>query len=91
MKLTEQEARDIVNEDHEFWRAETSEQIIDHHRWSVSIQRVFKHTPSGKFYEFLWMRGATEQQWEEPFEGEKEVEVVEVKSVEKVVIDWVPV
>ena len=91
MKLTVEEATRIINDDHVLWKAETSEEMVDHHRWSISMYRVFKHIPSGKYYGIAWMRGATEQQWQEPFEGETEVDVMEVKAVSKVVTDWVPV
>lgn len=87
MKLTGDEARDIVWEDHEDW-----EQIEAYPtgsgRWSIWQEGIFLHKPTGKYYQFNWSFGATEQQDESPFEYEEEVEPVEVVQVEKVVKVW---
>ena len=91
MKLSAEVAREIVRGyHHEDWQ-EVTKSITDHSRWSVYYTGVFLHIPSGKHYWLHWSIGATEQQYERPFEYDKEVEAVEVRQVEKVVTDWVPV
>ena len=90
MKLSAEVAREIVYDDHEDWQ-EVTKSMTDHTRWSVYYTGVFLHTPSGKHYWLHWSVGATEQQDERPFEYDKETEAIEVRQVEKVVVDWVPV
>lgn len=86
MRLTEQEARDIVYEDHEDWETVETE-IEDTTRWSIVHSGVFKHLPTGKHYFTYWSVGATETQDQQPFEYDEPV-FNEVKQVEKVVKVW---
>jgi len=63
--------------------------IIGMGRWSIHHRAVFEY--EGKTYATTYRVGATECQDERPFEGVDEVEVVEVRPVERVVIDYVVV
>jgi len=45
--------------------------IIDHGRWSVTHEMVFKH--EGKFYMTTYRVGATESQDESPYEYEDDM------------------
>lgn len=64
--------------------------VIDTSRWSVIYNLVFEFR--GKFYQTSYSVGATESQDESPFEYEPdEIEVTEVKQIEKTVIDYVKV
>lgn len=71
---------DLLNEVFE----EVYDNIIDHSRWSIGYEKVFKH--EGKFYITYYSRGATEYQDESPYEYDgDEIECAEVVPVEKVV------
>ena len=60
------------------------ETILDHSRWSVTYEMVFKY--NDKFYKTTYSRGATEYQDESPFEHEDdEIEVPEVFPVQKTI------
>ena len=89
MKLSKDEARDVIWDDHEDWR-EIESNVIDNNRWSIVHKGVFKHTPTNKYYSVNWRTGATEMQDERPFEYEDEIEFVEVEQVEVVVKQWKP-
>lgn len=90
MKLSAEVAREVIYGDNEDWK-EVTKSITSRSRWSIFYEGVFLHVPSNKHYWFNWSVGATEQQDEIPYEFDKEVEPVEVRPVEKVVTDWVPV
>lgn len=87
MKLTGQQAREIVCEYDENWE-EIESNPVDTSRWSIHYEGIFKHIPTEKYYKFKWRVGATEDQDERPFEYAKEVIPVEVHKVEKVVQVW---
>jgi hypothetical protein len=89
MKLSREEGRWAVHNDHEDWERVESH-IINHTRWSVHHRGVFKHLPTGKHYRLDWSVGATEQQWERPFE-DSDPKPVEVEQVEITIKDWRPV
>ena len=84
MKLTREEARDIIWQDNEDWET-VEEERVGHSRWSIQIESIVKHLPSDKFYRVYWSKGATEQQYEKPFENEDPV-FTEVHQVEKTVV-----
>ena len=88
MKLTGEEARNIVFADTDEWEKIQSE-IVQNTRWSIIHTGVFKHIESGKYYRFNWSEGATEIQDELPYEYEDEVEVHEVLPKEKTIIEYV--
>lgn len=88
MKLTAEEARWMVCDDHDDFEA-IEENITDTSRWSIHYEGIFKHTPTGKYYSVDWSVGATEQQDERAFEYDTEVELTEVEQVEVTVTKWV--
>ena len=88
MQLTSEEGRLVIGDDHDDW-AKVKEEIIDTRRWLVRRLGVFKHIPSGKFYQICWSEGATEQQDEQPFEFGTP-ELTEVVEKETLVKTWVP-
>lgn len=63
--------------------------IIDNTRWSIVHEIVFE--VDGKFYSTYYEEGATECQYEEPWESEDEIECTEVELVPVVKHEWVPV
>jgi len=65
------------------------DEIIDHSRWSVIHNIVFEH--EGKFYQTGYSVGATESQYESPWEYDDEVECTEVELKEVMVKQWVTV
>lgn len=91
MKLTRDEAREVIYGDHEDFEAvKGTVKIIDQGRWSTASEGVFLHKPSGKHYLLNWSQGSTESQDESPFEY-SDPDPVEVESKEVTVIEWVPV
>ncbi len=92
MKLTAEEARDIVFDDSDDWfYINGTEKIIGRSRWRIEKEGVFMHRPSKKYYLFDWQVGATEMQDEQPYEYVDYVEPTEVVLREVVVERWVPV
>lgn len=89
MKLTGEEARDIVYEDDGDWKAVSIISIIDTSRWSVIQSQVFKFVLTGQFYEFIWSEGATECQDERAYENETFYEPIEVEEKEVTIKQWV--
>jgi hypothetical protein len=90
MKLTAEEARKVVYEDHDdFDLVGDSKHIIDHTRWSVIYEAVFFHVPSGEHYKFSWSKGATESQDEQPYEYDDFYESVKVERKIVAIIEWV--
>lgn len=83
MKLTAEEACEIIDGDHEDWE-KVQKTITGKSRWSIHRQGIFRHLPTGKLYKLEWSEGATEQQSEEPFQY-ADPELIEVQAVEKVV------
>ena len=58
--------------------------VMDTSRWSINKRMVFKF--DNKYYVTFYSVGATEQQYEEPYEYEKDlIECREVKPVKKTV------
>lgn len=66
-----------------------SRTLIGSDRWSLNYELVFRF--EDKFYRAYYSTGATEQQYEQPWEFEVEVECDEVHLVEKVIEVWEPV
>lgn len=65
------------------------EHIIDHRRWSVVRERVFRH--EGKFYCTVYSVGATEYQDMHPYEYDDDmIECEEVELVPRLMMVWVP-
>lgn len=63
--------------------------IVDTSRWSIHHEIIFAH--DGKYYRTYYSEGATEMQFEIPWEYETEVECTEVELKEVKVMKWVPV
>lgn len=79
MKLTGEEARNVVYNDHDDWKpVKGTRKTEDHERWTVGYTEVFEHIPTKKFYSFYWTKGATEHQDQSAYEDEEEVEPYEV-------------
>lgn len=88
MIVTPEFARNILSHKEDDWE-KISEEIVDQDRWSTCIERIYKY--QDKFYQIYWWKGSTEYQEHLPFEGETEVEFVEVKPVQKMVTVYEPV
>lgn len=65
------------------------DRIVDTTRWSVVHEIVFED--NGKFYQTTYSVGATEMQYEIPWEYVDEVKCIEVELREVKVKKWVPV
>lgn len=65
------------------------DQIIDKTRWSIIHECVFEF--ENKFYLTTYSEGATEMQYETPWEYEDEIECVEVELREVLIKRWMPV
>lgn len=63
--------------------------IIDHTRWSVCHELIFKY--QDKYYSAGYSVGATEHQDESPWEYDEEVECTEVHKVPKMIEVWEPI
>jgi len=64
------------------------DKIIDHTRWSVIHEIVFKNNDN-KTYRTTYSEGATESQFEAPWEYEDDIECTEVELKEVVRLEWV--
>ena len=82
MKLSEEEAREIVYEDHEDWDM-VHHEFTGQRRWVAENYSIHIHKPSEKHYAFNYDTPLTESQDSEPFEYGGEVTPVEVHQVEK--------
>jgi hypothetical protein len=63
------------------------EKIVDTTRWSVITEVVVRRLSDGKFFSDSYSKGATEQQWEKPYEN-SDPDFTEVFPVEKVIISY---
>lgn len=87
MKVSVEEARNVVWGDTSEWRTIKTE-VVDTTRWSTIHEGIFEHIQSGKFYDVSWSVGSTEMQDERPFEyNTKDIDFIEVEEKEV----WVPV
>jgi hypothetical protein len=66
--------------------------LIDHNRWSVIKECVFRtdDMPEGFFWMTTYSQGATESQSEEPWEYVDEVKCTLVRRGTKTVDAWIP-
>jgi hypothetical protein len=67
LKLTGEEGRRIIYEDHEDFELVRSE-IVDNSRWSVVYEDVYQRLSDKKFFKTTYTKGATEMQDERPYE-----------------------
>jgi broad specificity polyphosphatase/5'/3'-nucleotidase SurE len=91
MKLTGDEARDVVYDNSPDWEQASSRTIVDQSRWETFYDQVFKNKTDNKFYQFDWSEGSTEEQDTQAYEYQTEYEPVEVEEVEVTVKQWQPV
>ncbi|KIN36467.1 hypothetical protein ABEV77_20165 [Bacillus subtilis] len=63
------------------------EEITDTSRWSIHYRIVFSY--QGRFFETFYSKGATENQYESPWEFEEQVDCYEVELKEMKVRKWV--
>lgn len=87
MEISKEDARDLISGDLEGWK-EIEREITDTSRWSIHYTGIFR-SPDNRNFCMWWSEGATEQQWELPFEHD-EPELVEVKPVPTTIIKWEP-
>jgi hypothetical protein len=67
LRLTPDEGRSILYEDHEDFELVTSE-IVDNTRWSIVYEDVYQRLSDKKFFKTTYTKGATEMQDERPYE-----------------------
>jgi hypothetical protein len=89
MKLTNEEGRRIICEDHDDWIPVEGADIIETNRWTILVSQVFQHKPSGEHYQLYWRQGATEEQDEQPFEFDAP-EPIKVVAKEVTTTRWEP-
>lgn len=65
------------------------DKIIENSRWSIYHEIIFEY--EGKFYQTYYSVGATECQYESPWEYDDEIICTEVKKKSVVVEQWVPI
>lgn len=63
-----------------------SNKIVDKSRWSVIYELIFEL--DGKYWQTGYSCGATEAQYEQPWEFEDMVECVEVEPYEETVVKY---
>lgn len=84
IKLTGDEGRSIVYEDHDDFKLVTSK-IVDVTRWSIVHEDVYQRLSDKKFFKTTYRKGATEMQDERPYEYVDAV-FEEVFPVEKTIV-----
>lgn len=81
LTFTEEEARNIVWEDHEDFDV-ISDEIYETRRWVSAHEVIVKNKITGKFYHSCYEQGLTESQDQSPYEYEEPI-FREVFKVEK--------
>jgi len=89
MKVSKEEARDIIYDDSEDWSL-VQKETVGTTRWSTMYLGYFLHIPTNTTYKLEWQQGSTESQDERPFDY-TEPELVEVVQRPKTIMVWVPV
>ena len=84
LALTKDEARDLISGDLEGYET-VYDKVIDTTRWSIITEIVVRRLSDGKFFMDSYSTGATEQQYETPYEY-TDPEFTEVFPKEKVII-----
>lgn len=88
IKLNKETAQEIVAGWAEGWE-QVEEAVVDTSRWSIHYEAIHKRESDGKHFLFHFSRGATEQQYESPYEYDgAEIEVSEVRPVKRIVRAW---
>jgi hypothetical protein len=88
MKIKNQEAQEIIYEDHADWEVVESS-IEGQGRWDTHMFSICKHKVTGLYYGVNWSKGSTECQDQEPFYDD-EVEFTEMEQVEVIKKEWKP-
>lgn len=88
LKLTGEEAKEIVYEEAEGWETIYQAEDIKNGRWDLLCMSVCMNVESGRFYIFHYSRCATEMQESQPYEYDKFVEVEEAELVEVTRKEW---
>ena len=78
MKLNRDTLIDILYEEESDEFEQVWNKMCDSDRWSATHDFVFKHKETGQHYYTCYSVGATEMQYEEPWEYEDEVECTPV-------------
>lgn len=86
--FTVEEARSIVNEEHEDW-ALVEGKMVHHHKQIGSFKDIFLHIPSGKHYSFEYDRGTGDWCEPAPYEWDSNPTAVEVNQVVVTTTEWV--
>jgi hypothetical protein len=88
MEFPKTELQELLQGDSETL-IEVSNTIIDHSRWSVHYELIFKDQ-EGRYFRTSYSKGATEYQDESPFEYDKAmIECTQVKQQFVKVATWV--
>jgi len=64
--------------------------LVDSGRWALTYEIVFQDV-DGKYWQTYYNTGATEMQYEPPWEYEDEVECTEVEKRQVTVEKWMPI
>ena len=68
-----------------------SDEIVDNSRWAIQHELIFKHPVDQRIYRTHYDVGATEQQYERPWEHDEFIECEEVEPFEKTIISYRPI
>jgi len=86
LAVTKSEARDLISGDLDGYET-VYDKVVDTTRWSIITEIVVRRLSDGKFFSDTYSSGATEQQWESPYDND-EPNFTEVFPVEKVIISY---
>jgi len=88
IKITPQEARELIFEDYVQGEYDglVEKKIVDHRRWSVIYEAIVNY--KGFFYKVRYSVGATESQDEQPFEHDNMVKMIRVEQKQRLVDVW---
>lgn len=64
--------------------------LVDSGRWTLTYELIFQDK-DGKYWQTYYQTGATEMQYEPPWECEPKVECVEVEKRPVTIEKWMPV
>lgn len=93
MKITKEEAIDVVFNNSPDWKS-VEKEIVGQRRWVTEYESIHKHIPSGKYYRFYYDLPSTESSgdWMDTlWLDETEVEIEEVEQVEVAKLVWMGV
>lgn len=85
MKFTRDEALAIINNENPDWIAETQRDLFGH-SWFIRVKQIYKHVPSGRYYEFVWEEGYTKAQTNPPWFGQ--IHVTANEAYPRVITEW---